>query len=132
MNLHPGIGSVFDGVERVGDHVEYGPRDALGVEDDAGEIRGGRPADCDPCIRSPLLDGLHDVGDEGHEVGGHRIGLPFLAEGKHVHHERRDLPLVAAHDVPALAHHREIVIFQAHVDEIAASLDALEDVLDVV
>ena len=129
---HRGVLPALDGIERVGDHVEHRPRHARGIEEHEREIGGRPPVDRGSQFGRPLLHRLDDVVDQGREVGWQRVGLPLLAEGEHVHHQRRDLVLVAADDVPALAEHPEVFVLQAHLHEVAAAADSLEDVLDVV
>ena len=65
------------------------------------------------------------------DVARHGVGLAILAEGKHVHHQGRDLALVAIDHRPALANYVLVVLRQARLDQVAAAADALQDVLDV-
>ena len=63
---------------------------------------------------------------------GSERGLAVLGEREHVHDQVVDLRLVLLDDRPAAADDRVVLLVQAHVDQVAAAADALEDVLDVV
>ena len=129
---HRRMRPALNGVERVGDDIQHGPRDARRVEEERRQVGRRPPVDHGLGFGRPLGDGLDDVVDQRGEVAGSRIGLPFLAEREHVHHQRRDLVLIATDDVPALLKDTEVVVLQPHFHEITASADALEDVFDVV
>ena len=130
--LHCGIRPLLHGIQGVADDVEHGPGNSLRVKEQSGQIGGGRPANLRACLIRPVVDRLHDVGHQGHQIGGHWVGLPLLAEREHVHHERGDLVLIARDDIPALLKDCQIVVFQPHFHQIAAAADALQDVLDMV
>ena len=66
------------------------------------------------------------------QVGRLQRGLAVLGEREHVHDQVVDLRLVLLDDRPAAADDRLVLLVQAHVDQVAAAADALEDVLDVV
>ena len=93
---------------------------------------GRAPFEGDLQLVGAGLHQLDHVGDRLVQVGRLERGLAVLREREHVHDEVVDLPLVLLDDRPALADDRLVLLVQAHVDEVAAAAEALEDVLDVV
>ena len=99
---------------------------------DRGQVGRGLPVEGDAQLRGPRLHQLDDVADRLVQVGRLERGLAVLREREHVHDQVVDLRLVLLDDRPAPADDRVVLLVQAHVDQVAAAADALEDVLDVV
>ena len=107
--------------------------DAVGVDQDLGQVAPRAPSRASTpsssardCISSTTS------ADRLVQVGRLERGLAVLGEREHVHDEVVDLGLVLLDDRPAAADDRLVLLVQAHVDQVAAAADALEDVLDVV
>ena len=108
---HPARRLLFRyGVDGVGHHVEHRAVDALGIEDQVGHGLGRLPVQLDLQFVGPDVHQLDHVGDRAVEVGRGQVGLAFLAEGEHVHHQGGDLVLVLLDDLPALAHDLLVVL----------------------
>ncbi len=106
--------------------------DAVGVDHELRDRRPGLPAQLDAKLLGSRLHQLDHVGDRLVQVRRLEGRLAVLREREHVHDQVIDLALVLLDDGPAAADDRLVLFLQAHVDQIAAAADALEDVLDVV
>ena len=84
-----------------------------------------------PSSVATRLHELDDVADGLVQVGRLERGLAILGEREHVHDHVVDLGLVFLDDRPAPADDGVVLFLESQVDQRAAAVDALEDVLDV-
>ena len=91
------------GVDRVGDDVQDGAVDAVGVDHDLGHVVAGLPGQRHAELRGARLHQLDDVADRLVQVGRLERGLAVLGEREHVHDQVVDLGLVLLDDRPAAA-----------------------------
>ena len=119
------------GVDGVGDQVQHGAVDRVGVK-----LRGGQggfqvrfQADAD--LFGPGLHQLDDIADRLIEVGLDPFWLTFFGKGKHVQNQVRNAVLITIDDTPATANGIGVPPFQPRFDQIAPAADPLQDILDV-
>ncbi len=80
----------------------------------------------------PLKQRGEDLAHRGVEVGRLDAGLALLGVGEHVHHQILDLAEVLLGHLPALLEQRLVHAVEPHFEDLAAGLESLENVFDMV
>jgi hypothetical protein len=122
----------LDRVNRIGDDIKHGAVNTFSIEQSRGNIVARAEFDSDSGFGSPRCGKFGDFRDDMIELSILQRRDSVLAETKHIHHEVIDAGLVAFHDSPALANQRFLFLIESHRDEMAATTDTLQNILDVV
>ena len=105
--------------------------DPLLIEQALGDVGGEMGANGDALLTGPLLHEFHNLLDRVVDMPSLQLRSPLLAKGQHVHHEVVNAVLVAFEDAPAFADQSIVLVVEAHLDQVAAPLHPLQNVLDV-
>ena len=127
-----GVGSTAGRIDRVEDEVQHRAVDTIGIDACGMWIGRWVPGELDVGISCGSLSDRQGVLDQEHQVGRFAFWFTFFAHRQHIENERFDTAVRFFADFPAGPNGFEFVAFEAFMDHVAAPLETLQDVFDVV